>query len=63
MFLFQKFSPTTSPVFKITRIRSSGTGNHSLLFGDHGIAVVELPRKWGDGNLFEGGKTKIQCRS
>jgi len=59
----QKLSLTTAPLFAVSKLKCSITGNHALLFGKHGLAIVELPRKWGDDNLFEGGKTKIQCRS
>jgi len=60
--LFQKLSLTTSPLFTVSSIKCNTTNTHCLLFGSNGLAVVELPRRWGDDNLFEGGKKNIQCK-
>ncbi|XP_065201215.1 nuclear pore complex protein Nup88 isoform X2 [Planococcus citri] len=53
---------TNSPVFEVTRILINKTSEQAVLIGAKGIAVVNIPRRWGAESLFEGGKSEITCR-
>jgi len=59
---YQTLVTSISPIFEITALKSSPSFHYALLFGPHGIGVVELPRKFGDDGQFEGGKDTILCR-
>ena len=59
---YQTLITSISPVFDITTLRSSPTSQYALVFGPNGIGIIEMPRKYGDEGLFEGGKPTIHCR-
>jgi len=59
---FQTLIPSLSPVFKINRLKISHNGQYAAIFGQNGLAVIEMPRKWGSDGEYEGGKSTVHCR-
>ncbi|XP_057295647.1 nucleoporin 88-like [Hydractinia symbiolongicarpus] len=59
---FQTLVCSIPPYFEVTDIKINPSGQHLLLFGTRGVGFVELPRRWGEAGLFEGGKDILHCR-
>ncbi|XP_074597435.1 nuclear pore complex protein Nup88 [Brevipalpus obovatus] len=59
----QFLTPTNPPIFDVDNLILSIDGRLLALQGSHGISVMEVPKKWGSHNAFEGGKNPILCRS
>ncbi|XP_013772576.1 nuclear pore complex protein Nup88-like isoform X2 [Limulus polyphemus] len=53
---------TNPPWFDVDILTLNVTGQLLALWGRRGVAVAELPRRWGKGGVFEGGKPKVTCR-
>ncbi|XP_077995734.1 nucleoporin 88-like isoform X1 [Glandiceps talaboti] len=61
--VYQTLFSTNPPRFQVNRIKINLTGSHVALIGNHGVSVLELPRRWGKYADFEGGKPRITCRT
>ncbi|XP_065664381.1 nucleoporin 88 isoform X3 [Hydra vulgaris] len=59
---YQVLRTSHSPLFDVSSIKCSVTGYHALVYGQHGIGLIELPRKWGEAGNYEGGKAVIHCK-
>ncbi|XP_076325192.1 LOW QUALITY PROTEIN: nuclear pore complex protein Nup88 [Tachypleus tridentatus] len=53
---------TNPPWFDVDVLTLNVTGQLLALWGRRGVAIAELPRRWGKGGVFEGGKPKVTCR-
>ncbi|XP_063975939.1 nuclear pore complex protein Nup88 [Diachasmimorpha longicaudata] len=58
---FQTLKPTDPPIFEITNLLINETATQLAIWGNLGIVVVELPRRWGKDNAFQDGKKEISC--
>lgn len=59
--MFQSLQPTDPPIFEVTHLLINETVTQLVLWGDLGIVVVELPRRWGKEAKFQGGKEVVSC--
>ncbi|XP_046386205.1 nuclear pore complex protein Nup88 [Ischnura elegans] len=59
----QRLLLTDPPVFDVDRVTVNATGSRVALSGTRGVTVLQLPRRWGPGANFHGGKESISCRS
>ncbi|XP_071447862.1 nuclear pore complex protein Nup88 [Hetaerina americana] len=60
---YQRLLLTDPPVFDVNRITVNATGSRVALAGPRGVTALQLPRRWGPGANFHGGKECISCRS
>ncbi|XP_071178496.1 nucleoporin 88-like isoform X2 [Mytilus edulis] len=60
---FQTLLCTDAPRFDVECLIFNRTGNYLAVWGQTGITVIELPRRWGKYNDYEGGKQCVQCKS
>lgn len=60
-FVLQKLRPTDPPIFEIKNLLINETGTQLALWGNMGIVLMELPKRWGKEGLFQGGKEEILC--
>ncbi|XP_049793128.1 nuclear pore complex protein Nup88 [Schistocerca nitens] len=60
--MHQTLQPTDPPIHEVELLRSNQTATQLALVGPHGISVLELPRRWGRGGGFLGGKPSVTCR-
>uniref|UniRef100_A0A4W6CJE6 Nucleoporin 88 n=1 Tax=Lates calcarifer TaxID=8187 RepID=A0A4W6CJE6_LATCA len=51
------------PLFEVCQVLLSPTQHHVALVGQRGISVLELPQRWGKRSEFEGGRSKINCKT
>ncbi|KAH0546993.1 hypothetical protein KQX54_016609 [Cotesia glomerata] len=58
---YQVFQLTDPPIFEVSSISINEVSSQLALLGSLGIVVLELPRRWGKNNLFQGGKKSISC--
>ncbi|CAG5129499.1 unnamed protein product [Candidula unifasciata] len=49
--------------YDVEGISINRCGSHLVVWGSHGVRVVELPRRWGKNAMFEGGKEAVTCRT
>lgn len=61
-YIFQTLLLTDPPSFEVERLVVNGTASQLAAAGPRGIAVVDLPRRWGKEANFQGGKHTITCR-
>ncbi|XP_046738540.1 nuclear pore complex protein Nup88 [Diprion similis] len=61
--VYQRLLLTDPPTFEVTNLQINETTTQLAIWGNCGIAVVELPKRWGKDALFQGGKEEISCRS
>jgi len=54
--------PTDPPSFEVDRLVVNGSVMQLAVVGPKGVAVLDLPRRWGKEGTFEGGKLTITCR-
>ena len=59
--MFQSLRPTDPPIFEVSRLLINETATQLVLWGELGIVVVELPRRWGKEASFSGGKEVVSC--
>lgn len=57
--LHQVLMPSDPPTFDVTCIRVNKSGTLCAVSGSKGVAVLELPKRWGKYGLFQGGKNSI----
>ncbi|XP_066587565.1 nuclear pore complex protein Nup88 [Prorops nasuta] len=60
---YQTLLPTDSPVFEVTTLLLNETITQLVLWGNLGILLMVLPKRWGKGGVFQGGKPEIMCVS
>ncbi|KAL4660581.1 nuclear pore complex protein Nup88 isoform X1, partial [Arapaima gigas] len=51
------------PRFEVCEVLLSPTQYHVALIGRRGATVMELPQRWGKKSEFEGGRSKINCKT
>lgn len=51
------------PLFEVCQVLVSPTQHHVALVGQRGVSVLELPLRWGKRSEFEGGRSKINCKT
>ncbi|KAF6017990.1 NUP88 [Bugula neritina] len=51
------------PLFPVKSVILNSVEEHVALVGDKGVAVMQMPSKYGSDQLFENGKEKILCKS
>lgn len=52
---------TDSPIFEVTNVLINETATQLALWGNLGISLMELPKRWGKDVVYEGGKQEILC--
>lgn len=62
VFSLQTLLPSTPVDFAIEKITVSHEGSFLALSGRQGVAVLELPRRWGPNGQYKEGKESILCR-
>ncbi|XP_077279874.1 nuclear pore complex protein Nup88 [Temnothorax americanus] len=58
---YQTLQPTDPPIFEVTNVLINETATQLALWGKLGIALMELPKRWGKDAVYEGGKEEILC--
>ncbi|XP_031828609.1 nuclear pore complex protein Nup88 [Nomia melanderi] len=58
---YQKLRPTDPPIFEVKNLLINETGTQLVLWGNMGIVLMELPKRWGKEGLFQDGKEEILC--
>lgn len=59
----QTLVPSSSAIdFTVERITASPEGSYLALSGSRGVAVLELPGRWGPSGQYKEGKERILCR-
>nr|XP_034171113.1 nuclear pore complex protein Nup88 [Osmia lignaria] len=58
---YQKLRPTDPPIFDVKNLLINETGTQLALWGNLGIVLMELPKRWGKDGTFQGGKEEILC--
>ncbi|KAI4497316.1 hypothetical protein M0802_007563 [Mischocyttarus mexicanus] len=53
--------PTDPPIFEVMNIIINETATQVAIWGNLGIAIMELPKRWGKDSAFQGGKDIILC--
>ncbi|EZA58852.1 Nuclear pore complex protein Nup88 [Ooceraea biroi] len=53
--------PTDPPIFEVANVLRNETATQLALWGNLGIALMELPKRWGKDTVYEGGKEVILC--
>ncbi|XP_028977154.2 nucleoporin 88 [Esox lucius] len=51
------------PRFEVCQVLLSPTQYHVALIGQRGATVLELPQRWGKRSEFEGGRSKVNCKT
>ncbi|KAG9436552.1 nuclear pore complex protein Nup88 [Apis mellifera carnica] len=57
----EKLRPTDPPIFEIKHLLINETGTQLVLWGNLGLVIMELPKRWGKDCAFQGGKKEIRC--
>ncbi|XP_047367265.1 nuclear pore complex protein Nup88 [Vespa velutina] len=60
---YQTLQPTDPPIFEVMNMFINETVTQVALWGNLGIAIMELPKRWGKDTGFQGGKDTILCAS
>ncbi|KAK1117801.1 hypothetical protein K0M31_015736 [Melipona bicolor] len=60
-YLVTKLRPTDIPIFEIKNLLINETGTQLALWGNLGLVLMELPKRWGKDGMFQGGKEEILC--
>ncbi|EDV42228.1 uncharacterized protein Dana_GF17877 [Drosophila ananassae] len=60
---FQTLIPSNTVSLDVDRVLVSNEGSLVALSGEHGVCVLELPRRWGQDGYYKDGKERITCRS
>ncbi|XP_035536507.1 nucleoporin 88 [Morone saxatilis] len=51
------------PLFEVCQVLLSPTQHHVALVGLRGVSVLELPQRWGKRSEFEGGRSRVNCKT
>lgn len=54
--------PSSSQNYNVDKITASQEGSFLALYGNRGVAILELPRRYGPNGTFSEGRDKIICR-
>ncbi|XP_029923535.1 nucleoporin 88 [Myripristis murdjan] len=54
---------TNPPRAQVSQVLLSPAENHVALLGTRGATVLELPQRWGKRSEFEGGRSRINCKT
>ncbi|KAM9811849.1 nucleoporin 88 isoform X1 [Syngnathus typhle] len=60
---FQTLLCLNPPRFPVCQLLLSPTHGHVALVGQRGATVLELPQRWGKRSEFEGGSSRVNCRT
>jgi nuclear pore complex protein Nup88 len=60
---YQTLTPTAVPNFTVDKVLVSNGAQFVALSGKRGVAMLELPRRWGTHGQFQDGKENIICQS
>ncbi|KAJ7996997.1 hypothetical protein DPEC_G00224340 [Dallia pectoralis] len=60
---FQTLLCINPPRFEVCQVLLSPTQYHVALIGQRGATVLELPQRWGKRSEFEGGRSKVNCKT
>nr|XP_057935215.1 nucleoporin 88 [Doryrhamphus excisus] len=60
---YQTFLCINPPRFPVCQLLLSPLQNHVALVGQRGVSVLELPQRWGKRSEFEGGCSRINCKT
>ncbi|XP_071946592.1 nucleoporin 88-like [Antedon mediterranea] len=60
---YQTLLCTNAPLFKIESVSLNDTNEYVMLYGQKGLTLLALPRRYGKNTEFEGGKRIINCRT
>lgn len=55
--------PSTPVDFPVTRLMASADGQYLALSGTRGIAILEIPGRYGPNGLYKEGKARILCNT
>lgn len=55
--------PSTPVDFNVTKLVASADGQYLALSGTRGVAVLEIPGRYGQNGLYKEGKAKILCNT
>lgn len=61
-FSFQTLLPSSPQNYVVDKITASQEGSYLALSGSRGVAILELPRRYGPNGTFSEGRDKIICR-
>lgn len=61
LFVFQTLLPTSPVDFTVEKITASHEGSFLALSGNRGVAVLELPGRWGPNGQYKEGKERLLC--
>ncbi|KAJ9584564.1 hypothetical protein L9F63_021090, partial [Diploptera punctata] len=53
--------PTDPPTFEVEKLTLNETTTQLAAVGSRGVAILDLPRRWGKEATFQGGKETISC--
>lgn len=60
---YQTLVPTSPIDFAVEKITASHEGSSLALSGSRGVAIVELPNRWGPNGQYKEGKERLLCAS
>ncbi|XP_077398333.1 nucleoporin 88 [Festucalex cinctus] len=60
---FQTLLCINPPRFPVCQLLLSPTQGHVALVGQRGVSVLELPQRWGKRSEFEGGSSRVNCKT
>ncbi|XP_012345502.1 nuclear pore complex protein Nup88-like [Apis florea] len=61
--LYQKLRPTDPPIFEIKHLLINETGTQLVLWGNLGLVIMELPKRWGKDCAFKVERKKyVACK-
>ncbi|XP_019717065.1 nucleoporin 88 [Hippocampus comes] len=60
---FQTLLCINPPRFPVCQLLLSPTHGHVALVGQRGASVLELPQRWGKRSEFEGGRSRVNCKT
>lgn len=60
---FQTLIPSTPVDFVVNKLTASHEGQYLALSGNHGVAILEIPCRYGPNGMFKEGKSKILCNT
>lgn len=63
VFLFKTLIPSANHNFVVNKVAVSNEGSFVAVSGQHGVSIMEMPRRWGANGLYQDGKTKIMCQT
>ncbi|XP_011873119.1 PREDICTED: nuclear pore complex protein Nup88 [Vollenhovia emeryi] len=58
---YQTLQPTDPPIFEVANLLINETATQLALWGKLGVALLDLPKRWGKDAVYEGGKEEILC--